>query len=85
MADDPGWFEAEAEHTDDVVGDDTLGEVFAASAQRHPDHTAQRYKGGVYDRSLTDGIVPEPPDGAYTEISYERMHELVKYLAAGFR
>jgi len=85
MADAPGWFEAEAKHTDDVIGTDTLGEAFAASATRHPDLDAQRYKGGVYDRALTDAIVPAAPDDGYRAISYERMHELVQSLAAGFR
>ena len=85
MAETPGWYEAEARLEDAVVGDDTLGELFAASAKRNADLDAMRYKGGVYSRSLTDGIVPEPPDGAYTTIRYERMHELVKCLAAGFR
>ena len=85
MVETPGWFEAEAAHTDAVVGKDTLGELFAASARRHAATDAQRYKGGVYHRSLTDGIVPRPPDGEYAAIPYERMRELVQYLAAGFR
>ncbi|WP_336339261.1 AMP-dependent synthetase/ligase [Haloarcula brevis] len=81
----PAWRSAEAEHTDEVVADDTLGEMFAASAARNADTTAQLYKGGVYDRSLTDDVVPEAPDGDFAALSYERMHHLVKNLTAGFR
>ena len=85
MAEPPGWYDAEVDYTDEVVGTDTLGELFAASARRNATLDAQRYKGGVYDRSLTDRIVPGPSAGTYGAISYERMHEVVKYLAAGFR
>ncbi|EMA30549.1 long-chain fatty-acid-CoA ligase, partial [Haloarcula japonica DSM 6131] len=79
------WRQAEEAYTDEVIGDDTLGEMFAASAARNAETTAQLYKGGVYDRSLTDDVIPVAPDGDYAELSYERMHHLVKYLAAGFR
>ena len=85
MADTPGWYGAERGHTDAVVGDDTLGELFAASARHNADRDAQLYKGGVYDRSLTDDIVPAVPAGEYGAISYDRMHGIVRYLAAGFR
>ena len=79
------WRIAEEAYTDEVVGDDSLGEMFAASATRNADTTAQLYKGGVYDRSLTDDVIPPAPDGDYADLSYERMHHLVKHLAAGFR
>jgi long-chain acyl-CoA synthetase len=79
------WRIAEEAYTDEVVGDDTIGEMFAASATRNADTTAQLYKGGVYDRSLTDDVIPPAPDGDYADLSYERMHHLVKHLAAGFR
>jgi len=79
------WRVAEEAYTDEVIGDDTLGEMFAASATRNADTTAQLYKGGVYDRSLTDDVIPAAPDGNYADLSYERMHHLVKQLAAGFR
>ena len=81
----PGWYEAEVGYTDAVIGTDTLGALFAASARRNADRDAQRYKGGVYDRSLTDGILSAPSDGEYGAVSYERMAELVRYLAAGLR
>jgi len=80
-----GWREAEAAYTDETIRDDTLGEMFAASAERNAATTAQLYKGGVYDRSLTEDVIPVAPDGEYAELDYERMHQLVKYLAAGFR
>lgn len=76
---------AEENYTDEVIGDDTLGEMFAASAERNAGTTAQLYKGGVYERTLTDDVLPSAPDGDYAAISYERMHKLVKRLAAGFR
>ncbi|WP_135302589.1 AMP-dependent synthetase/ligase [Haloarcula amylovorans] len=85
MAGTPSWREAEAAYTDEVIGDDTLGELFAASAERNAESDAQMYKGGVYDRTLTDGILPAAPTGEYASITYGRMHELVKHLAAGFR
>ena len=81
----PGWRTAEAEYTDEVIGDDTLGEMFAATAERNGTDDAQLYKGGVYDRSLAEDVIPTAPDGEYAGLSYERMHEIVKYLAAGFR
>ena len=81
----PSWYEAEADYSDEVTGMDTLGELLAGTATRNADRAAQRYKGGVYDRSLTGSVLPRPPDGEYGGVSYERMGELVKYLAAGFR
>ncbi|WP_262176176.1 AMP-dependent synthetase/ligase [Haloarcula laminariae] len=81
----PGWYEAEAAYDDEVTRMDTLGELLAATAARNADRDAQRYKGGVYDRSLTGEVLPGPPDGEYGAVSYERMSELVRYLAAGFR
>jgi len=80
-----GWESAEAAYTDDVIGEDTLGELFADTAERNAENTAQLYKGGVYDRSLPNDVVPPAPDGEYSGISYERMHTVVKHLAAGFR
>ncbi|MDS0222871.1 long-chain fatty acid--CoA ligase [Haloarcula sp. S1AR25-5A] len=80
-----GWREAEGTYTDEVIRDDTLGEMFDESATRNADTAAQLYKGGVYDRSLTADVIPAAPDGDYAELSYERMHHVVKHLAAGFR
>ena len=64
-----GWREAETAYTDAAIRDDTLGEMFAASAARNADTTAQLYKGGVYDRSLTDDVIPPAPDGEFAELS----------------
>jgi long-chain acyl-CoA synthetase len=80
------WVEAEREFEDEVVGTNTLGELFDATARRQPDRPAQMYKGGVYARSLTDtDAVDAAPDDEYATLSYGEMHDVVKYLAAGFR
>src|SRR6056297_3330458 len=80
------WVEAEREFDDEVVGTNTLGEMFDATARRHSDQPAQMYKGGVYARSLTNtDVVDAAPDGEYATLSYAGMHDLVKHLAAGFR
>ncbi|WP_324758489.1 AMP-dependent synthetase/ligase [Haloarcula sp. GH36] len=81
----PGWRTAETEYTDEVIGDDTLGEMFAATAQRNAADDAQLYKGGAYDRSLTEEVIPSAPSGEYAAISYERMHDIVKHVATGLR
>jgi len=79
------WWDAEHDYTDEVVGDDTLSSMFEAAADRYGEKTAQQYKGGVYDRSLTDDVIPVAPDGEYAGISYEGMRSIVCHLAAGFR
>ncbi|WP_323674497.1 long-chain fatty acid--CoA ligase [Halorubellus sp. PRR65] len=80
------WVEAEREFEDEVVGTNTLGEMFDATARRQPDEPAQKYKGGVYARSLTDtDAVDAAPDGEYATLTYAEMHDVVKHLAAGFR
>ena len=79
------WRRAEREFDHPVIGDDTLSRMFEASAERHTDRPAQRYKGGVYDRSLTPDVLPDAPDGEYTDISYGQMRDVVRNLAAGFR
>lgn len=82
----PDWLAAEREYTDSVIGDNTISQLFAESASRHADRTAQRYKGGIYDRSLCEsGIVDSAPAGAYGELSYEKMHTIVMNLTVGFR
>ncbi len=82
---DTGWLDSEREYTDEVIGDNTIPELFAESVERNGDGEAQMYKGGIYPRSLTPEVVDEPEPGAYTSITYEKMGELVRYLAAGFR
>ncbi|SEO08202.1 long-chain acyl-CoA synthetase [Halorientalis persicus] len=75
----------EREYTDEVTGSGTVPELFEASAERHAELPAQQYKGGVYDRSLTDDVIPEPAEGEWGLLTYDRMAEIVRYLAAGFR
>ncbi|AQL42609.1 long-chain fatty acid--CoA ligase [Halorientalis sp. IM1011] len=84
-AGDQGWLEAEREYTDEVIGEDTLPELFEASVERHGDGEAQLYKGGIYPRSLTPEVVDAPEPGEYASITYEKMGEIVRRLAAGFR
>jgi long-chain acyl-CoA synthetase len=79
------WREAEREYEDEVTGETTLARLFDDAARRHANRPAQRYKGGVYERSLTGPVLPEAPPGEYRAISYEEMRDVVKHLAAGFR
>ena len=80
------WREAEASFDDDVLGETTLARMFDESAARNADAVAQRYKGGVYDRSLVaSGVVSAAPDGDYAGVTYAEMREIVRALAAGFR
>ncbi|WP_155119453.1 AMP-dependent synthetase/ligase [Halomicrobium katesii] len=81
----PSWREAEREYSDEVVADTTIPELFEATAQRNADRTAQLYKGGTYDRSLTPAVMPAAPDGDYASITYDEMQSMVHNLAAGFR
>jgi long-chain acyl-CoA synthetase len=85
MAADTDWRRAEEEYTDEVIGDTTLARMFEASAARHADGEAQWYKGGVYDRSLAQEVVPEAPDGKFAALTYAEMQGIVRNLAAGFR
>jgi long-chain acyl-CoA synthetase len=80
-----GWRQAEEEYTDEVIGDDTIPRLFDAAATRHRSREAQWYKGGVYERSLADGVVPEAPRGQYAALTYGEMHDIVRNLATGFR
>jgi long-chain acyl-CoA synthetase len=79
------WREAEREYTDEVVDRTTLGRMFEDAAKRHENRPAQRYKGGIYDRSLVDAVLSAPPDGEFRAISYETMRTVVRRLAAGFQ
>ncbi len=79
------WREAEREYTDEVIGETTLARMFEGSVARNADRVAQRYKGGVYDRSLTESILPSAPDGEFATLTYDEMAGVVRTLAAGFR
>ncbi|MFC7239785.1 AMP-dependent synthetase/ligase [Saliphagus sp. GCM10025317] len=79
------WRDAEREYDDAVIGTTSLGRLFEDAAERHPNRPAQRYKGGVYDRSLTGGVLRAAADGEFRAISYAEMRNVVRKLAAGFR
>jgi long-chain acyl-CoA synthetase len=81
----PRWREAEESYTDEVIRQDTIPRMFEAAAGRHADREAQWYKGGVYERSLVDGVVPPAPDGQFAAVTYGEMRDIVRNLAAGFR
>jgi len=80
------WQEAEREFADDVVARETLPRTFERSAERNADRLAQRYKGGIYDRSLVSaGVLPPASEGEYADVTYAEMRDVVRRLAAGFR
>ena len=80
------WREAEREFTDDVVARETLPRMFERSAERNADRLAQRYKGGIYDRSLvSSGVLPAAGAGEYGDVTYAEMRDIVRRLAAGLR
>jgi long-chain acyl-CoA synthetase len=81
---EPDWLAREREYEDDLAQRGTIPELYEASAERRPDAEAQRYKGGVYDRSLT-GAVPAAPPGEFAALTYREMRDVVRHLAAGFR
>jgi long-chain acyl-CoA synthetase len=79
------WREAERKYTDDVIGENTLPRMFEEAVERYGNRPAQMYKGGIYDRTITDVAFPAAPDGEFRAIPYDRMGEVVHHLAAGFR
>ncbi|MDS0293985.1 AMP-dependent synthetase/ligase [Halogeometricum luteum] len=80
------WRDSEATFEDEVVGDGTLARMFEDSAARNAGEPAQRYKGGIYGRSLVNaGVVPAAPDGDFATLTYGEMRGIVRNLAAGFR
>jgi long-chain acyl-CoA synthetase len=81
---EPDWLRAEREYDDEVIGDDTLSELFVASARRNGSRDAQWYKGGVYDRTMTGVAYPEALAGQYASLTYADMLDVVEQLSAGF-
>ena len=79
------WREAEDAYDGPGVGETTIPELFEETAERNSHRPAQRYKGGVYDRSITETVLPAAPEGDYRSISYDEMRDVVHHLAAGFR
>ncbi|WP_254522109.1 AMP-dependent synthetase/ligase [Natrinema caseinilyticum] len=78
------WRDAEREYEDEVIGETTLARLYEDAAERHSNRPAQKYKGGIYDRSLTDSVVNAADPGAYRTISYAEMRDIVRKLSAGF-
>ncbi|SFB67959.1 long-chain acyl-CoA synthetase [Halobiforma haloterrestris] len=79
------WRDAEREYDDEVIGESTLGRMFEESAERNANRPAQKYKGGIYERSLTDSVVSAARPGEFRTLSYAEMRDIVRNLAAGFR
>ncbi len=79
------WQEAEQEFSDEVTGMETLGEMLENTADRRGDADAQLYKGGVYERSMAGVAYPAAPDDEYAAVDYDKMRDVVRYLATGFR
>jgi len=80
----PDWLRAEREYDDEVIGDDTLGEMFVASARRNGNRDAQWYKGGIYDRTMAGVAYPEALAGEFASLTYADMLDVVRTLSAGF-
>ncbi len=80
----PDWLRAEREYDDDVIGENTLGEMFVASARRNSDRPAQNYKGGIYDRTLAGVAYPSAPRNEFASLTYGEMLTVVQRLSAGF-
>ncbi|WP_226040112.1 long-chain fatty acid--CoA ligase [Natrinema sp. DC36] len=79
------WRDAEREYEDEVIGETTLARMFEESAERNSNRPAQKYKGGIYERSLTDSVLPAATPGEFRTISYAEMRDIVRTLSAGFR
>ncbi|MDF9747464.1 AMP-dependent synthetase/ligase [Natrinema salsiterrestre] len=79
------WRDAEREYEDEVIGETTLARMFEDSAERNSNRPAQKYKGGIYERSLAESVVPEAAAGEYRTLSYAEMRDIVRTLSAGFR
>ncbi|MFB1063414.1 long-chain fatty acid--CoA ligase [Natrinema sp. H-ect4] len=79
------WRDAEREYEDEVIGETTLARMFEESAERNSNRPAQQYKGGIYERSLTDSVLPAATSGEFRTISYAEMRDIVRTLSAGFR
>ncbi|QCS44001.1 long-chain fatty acid--CoA ligase [Natrinema versiforme] len=79
------WRDAEREYEDEVIGETTLARLFEDSAERNTNRPAQQYKGGIYERSLTESVLPAATPGEFRTISYAEMRDIVRTLSAGFR
>ncbi len=79
------WRDAEREYEDEVIGETNLARMFENAADRYTNRPAQQYKGGIYDRSLADDVVPAATPGDFRTLSYAEMRDIVRNLSAGFR
>lgn len=79
------WREAEREYTDEVIGDEPIPRLIEESANRNAERVAQRYKGGISDRSLTPEPIPAAPDGEFAELTYGEFQHIIRRLATGFK
>lgn len=77
--------EAERNYTDEIIGETILPRLFEDSVQRYESMTAQRYKGGIYNRTLTPAVLSEAPEGEFSELTYEQLGTIVRTLSYGFR
>lgn len=76
--------DAERRYDDDIIGETPIPRTFEDAAERFESRPAQMYKGGVYDRTLTEDILePAPPD-EFRTITYGDMRDIVQHLATGF-
>ncbi len=82
---EPAWLRAEREYDVGIDPEGTIPQLFEDSAERHVDADAQLYKGGSYDRSLTDDVIQAARPGEYAPLTYGEMRDVVRNLAAGFR
>ncbi|MEF8756783.1 MAG: long-chain fatty acid--CoA ligase [Halobacteriales archaeon] len=79
------WQDAERSFEHEFLRTETLARMFERSASDHAEEVAQRYKGGLYDRSLVPTVLPAAPDDEFAELTYGEMREVVRNLAAGLR
>jgi long-chain acyl-CoA synthetase len=79
------WRDAEQAYDDEVVGRSTIPQLFEESAARNENRPAQQYKGGVYNRSLAGATIAAAADGEFRSLSYTKMRDIIRSLAAGFR
>lgn len=79
------WRAAEEDYTDAVIGDTPIPRLFEDTAERHREAVAQRYKGGIYRRSLTPDPIAAAAEGEFATLTYGELRHLVRRLAAGFR
>ncbi len=76
--------DAERRYDDEIIGESPIPRTFEDAARRFEARPAQMYKGGVYDRSLTNAVLEPAPPGEYRTITYGDMRDIVQHLAAGF-